>query len=318
MTLTDQKQLKHLLDIVPKGKKVAIIHNFNNLHTIENVENFIEKDIYGGFHIITSKPLEKKEKKKRFFATENPNIFHCVLANKFSESGKFYNEATLEFLRNTIKNMTDLKKLIIEEELIKYLNINKEIYCKNYENLKFEVTKEKDEKKNILLIKNMNDEQIILNKLTFNPLILVNRGKLGNLLYCLYCSKMNFYIKIMAPEILLENYKESEIILKDIEGEEDYRIFQIKIFFKKTLKEFFDLKQSNDEINKIESETETEEILNILSNFNPYTKIIETFTSEIYYDNVVDLNLSDKSEEINNGILEIKIPKIDFEKNIIF
>ena len=105
MSFHDQKLLFHILDLVKTKEKntkkenklgtktfVVVLHNFLNLTTIDSVEDYIKSDIINGRDKITEKPIVSlKEPLKRQFITENPNVIHLVIANKFSEAGKFYN-----------------------------------------------------------------------------------------------------------------------------------------------------------------------------------------------------------------------------------
>ena len=129
LTLSDQKNLRHLLNLIPKSKEVAIIHNFYNLSTQSIIEEYISNDIINGsFDNIIEKKLNEKLEKQRFFVTSNQNVYHLILANKFSEAGNFYNFETLNYLRNKIKNLTIMKEFNIEKNLIEFLNENKKNY----------------------------------------------------------------------------------------------------------------------------------------------------------------------------------------------
>ena len=306
MTLTDQKQLKHLLDIIPDTKKVCIVHNFNHINSINDIENYIKRDIYGGFQRINSKILNANEPKKRFFVTENVNVFHCILANKGSEAGNFYNESTFEFLRETIKNLLNIKLINIENELISYLNQNKEIYCKNFEKLNFELIEDKNNDK--FLIKNNSEEKIELKNLTFNPLLLLNQKT--SLSHFIYSSKTHLFLRIMIPGIDESNVKQISISLKDIENEEEFRIIHIKIDLHENLKNYF----RNLHL-KICKDLDCKEIT---SQFNNSTKNLEFFTCEIPFHLTNSLNLENKQIKFNNGILEIDIPNLDILKSINF
>ena len=133
LSFPEQKLLEHLIEISPEGKKIIVVHNYFNLNNIEDVENAIKNDIMNSQFAIVERQIEKKKKEdlyyKRFFIhEENNNIFHTVIANKFSEAGKFYNESSFNFLRSTIKNLLEIKKINLEEEFIKFL----EKYKHNY------------------------------------------------------------------------------------------------------------------------------------------------------------------------------------------
>ena len=100
-----------------------------NLESIERVETYIKSDIFQSFSKIEPKEIEPMNRndqffnyKKRIFVTQNnSNLSHCVICKKFSEAGNHYNNSTLTFLRETIKNSLQMKKLNLEEELYSFI-----------------------------------------------------------------------------------------------------------------------------------------------------------------------------------------------------
>ena len=55
ISFPDQKLIQHLTNLIPKNKIVGIIHNFQNLNSVESVESYIVTDILQG-----NSNLEKK------------------------------------------------------------------------------------------------------------------------------------------------------------------------------------------------------------------------------------------------------------------
>ena len=300
LTLSEQKQLKYLLDIIPSNKKVAIIHNFKDIHSIKTLEQFIEKDIYRGFQKVYDKKIDEKT---RFFITENANIFHCVLANKYGEAGKLINDKTFHFLRETIKNITVFKVMKIENELFDYLNLNKENYYVNSENLNFKMNN--NNKKNIIISK---DENIQLKSLYFNPFDLQKKPEYNKIdfIHCVYDSENFYFIKIFLPGITSENILKQDYKLKDIENNDKNQILEINILLKISLKDFLkkglNINENFDE--EYSNNFNNNKILNVLS------KIIPFLTTN-------SLDLENTLSQLSNGILSISIPKFSL-KNLNF
>ena len=305
MTLTDQKQLKHLIDIIPETKQIAIVHNFININSIDNLENYINKDIYGGFHKINARSLTNKYPKKRFFVTENPNIFHCILGNKFSEAGEFYNEETLKFLRERIRNLSVIRSTRIENEITDFLNEQKQFYFANSHKLNFKIIKiDKD----CFIIKNSTENSIELNNLNFNPLLLVNGSQNLMISYCMHDSSDNFLLKISIPGITNENIENYDLFLKKIDDEENFKILHFRLKLKKKLSDYF-------------QELENYNFKEILLQFEfASTNVIDFYTREISVDITDCFDMSSFSVKKYNGtFFDIIIPKINFmSKSIVF
>ena len=52
------------------------------------------------------------------------------LANKYSEAGRIFNNATLNFLREKIRTCNVLESNILEDDFFNYIQTNKEFYYK--------------------------------------------------------------------------------------------------------------------------------------------------------------------------------------------
>ena len=141
MSYSDQKLLFHILETVELKDKqrkdnrktfVIILHNFFNLNTREIVEHYIDKDILRGFHTVTEKFLDNKYE-NRIFLTENSNVVHAIMANKYSEAGKFYNSSTLLFIKEHITNIVFKANIDLVQAFYCHLNNNIFDYYKDFE-----------------------------------------------------------------------------------------------------------------------------------------------------------------------------------------
>ena len=161
MSFPEQKLLKHIKSLMAKfnrqnkievQKEVTIIHNYVTLSTVEAVQNYIKTDIENGNLKLNVKErfLSKESEQsfgKVYVDAENNNFYHCVLANKYSEAGKAYNDNTLEFIKSKIKYMSISKQFDIEKSFLKFLNTEdiKKSYFIDYKNIEYiekEISKE--------------------------------------------------------------------------------------------------------------------------------------------------------------------------------
>ena len=89
-----------------KDKKLFIVHNYQNLCKIKDVENKIEKDIIESFqiqelkyaHLQPDSPFDSK----CFIDEENNQVIHVVLAKEHSEAGESFNPILKSILMNSI------------------------------------------------------------------------------------------------------------------------------------------------------------------------------------------------------------------------
>ena len=128
-------------------KRIFIIHNLKNLEKREYVDNYI-KDILklsltfklkeNNMIIFEDIPEEEKEKSNHIYYTEESNdndddqmqqdIVHLIMAKDKTEAGDYYNESTINYIKNQIVTFVGIKKFPIEEKVKEFLfQISKDI-----------------------------------------------------------------------------------------------------------------------------------------------------------------------------------------------
>ena len=228
MSLPDQKILKHLLDLIPSSKEVVIIHNYYSLYSESAVEDYIKKDIYNGyFDYINEKQFNKLNKKHRMFLTSRQNIYHVVIANKFSKAGEVYNEVVFDFLRKKIQTLTIKSEINIEKKLFNFLNENIEKYIKGGEKNKI-LYEEKLLGSKIQIqndLKNMNLQNAVLNSLGF---VEFSNKKFNDLFYEILYNDKEFLMNIHLLGIFENKVESINCELFDVENNEG-QIIHIKI-----------------------------------------------------------------------------------------
>ena len=140
MSFIDQKFMNHIISLISNEKVVIFVHNFSKISTLVDIEKVIECDIRNNeFNLIERQIAKSKlnEPKHSIFIHEkNPNIRHCILANKYSDAGEFYNPITLNYLRETI-NCTLISNFIeLEKTFLNFLEKNKFLYYHDNLNIK--------------------------------------------------------------------------------------------------------------------------------------------------------------------------------------
>ena len=154
LTNDDQKLINRIKLMYGKKKVIFIIHNLMFIETIENVEKIIEDTILKSItfnNLFKTKIIgENDEKQNQYYyqesINEKTNIVHLIMARKGSEAGNYYNNSTIQFLRNQIKSFTKVKSFDIIETFKSYLSIASGIYMEKpieIENIKYEEKEKK-------------------------------------------------------------------------------------------------------------------------------------------------------------------------------
>ena len=128
-------------------KRIFIIHNLKNLEQREHVEEYIRDDLKlsltfelkeNNMIIFEDIPEEEKEKSNHIYYTEESNdndddqmqqdIVHLIMAKDKTEAGYYYNESTINYIKNQIVTFVGIKKFPIEEKVKEFLfQISKDI-----------------------------------------------------------------------------------------------------------------------------------------------------------------------------------------------
>ena len=127
-----------------KNQKIFIIHNLQNFVEKYQVEDYINEVLLKSatfqiskkekisFNTKEEESKEEKNKEKIIFYTENFQgiiIFHFIMANDYSPAGKFYNENTINFIRQTCSVSENRKGMdIINKTKENFVKFSKEVF----------------------------------------------------------------------------------------------------------------------------------------------------------------------------------------------
>lgn len=130
ISLYDQKIIERISSKYKAKKTIIIIHNFNNLYSIEDVEKQIQKDIFNIFEIVerTIPETDIHEYIEINNDKAKQNIIHLVLGVDWCESGMKYNEKSIGYLQNILDTRVEKKQFDLIEELKKYMEENYSFY----------------------------------------------------------------------------------------------------------------------------------------------------------------------------------------------
>ena len=198
ITLSAQELIYNIKYEVKKGKvydKILIIHNLQNLYTLEDINNYIDntlrKSVYNNLYkrkfIDLDNEINQKNKFYYFIENttinkENKEIIHLIMGNNNKNSKCIeLNKCTLKYIRDSIaevnvnneksKNMIEIIKRYVQDEWI----INKNIINEEFKNIGHIFCKEYMDKsipnggkgENFLSINTLNYTYYIENKKSF-------------------------------------------------------------------------------------------------------------------------------------------------------
>jgi len=104
-------------------KRIIIVHNLLETRDLEDVEKIIKEDIIETFG--TQKRIVEFSSGQRhcvYLEEGSPKIEHVVMAHEGSEAGDYYNENTINYIKQVIKTFPYCEKLDLVDAFYKYLN----------------------------------------------------------------------------------------------------------------------------------------------------------------------------------------------------
>ena len=154
LTNDDQKLINRIKLMYGNKKNLFIIHNLMFIETIKNVKKIIEDTILKSITFNNLSKIniigENDEQQNQYYyqelMNEKTNIVHLFMAREGSEAGNYYNNSTIQFLRNQIKSFTKVKSFDIIETFKSYLSIASGTYMEKpieIENIKYEEKEKK-------------------------------------------------------------------------------------------------------------------------------------------------------------------------------
>jgi len=137
LTYSEQKLLTKIQKILKqkKGfKKLFIIHNLQNFVKVKQIEDYLEEYLKHSatFSIKetnftrTDKSIPDLEKNSKYFVEtfkkDNENdtsiqVYHLIMGNEFDESGKFYNDFAINYLKEHLNSFTNIKSFPVIEKI---------------------------------------------------------------------------------------------------------------------------------------------------------------------------------------------------------
>ena len=130
LTQHDQKIIERIKSLYSETKNIIVVHNFFKLELKEHVLQRSTFEIKGAFSVtemkipMTGVPfyVEKSEKKT------NNNIIHVILGKEGSESGNYFNEATLKHISKAVDVDVQINRFNLLEKLNNYWKEKHAIY----------------------------------------------------------------------------------------------------------------------------------------------------------------------------------------------
>ncbi|EAR93117.3 hypothetical protein TTHERM_00449670 (macronuclear) [Tetrahymena thermophila SB210] len=165
LTQDDQKLIHTISQLLAgegKKKEVYIVHNLKETHTVNNIQNYIEK-------LQLLYPL--REQRINTYEAENQNntvyidcinqdFNHLIMAYSNSQAGSYYNQFTLHYLQQRIAMCQDVTNFNTVNKLQDYFNQN----LQNFVFLKKANGQELLEKEKSFLEYDENNQAIVLQK----------------------------------------------------------------------------------------------------------------------------------------------------------
>lgn len=152
LTLSNQKFINRIIKNYTY-KTIFIIHNLKTFIEKDQVENYINKTLLQSltFHLEKDEYFNiesdnEKSKENQFFFKQKLKkneriIVHLIIANKESEAGGYYNQSTINYLKNQLSQVKEKKSFDILKNIEEFLiSFSEEIFSKKLEKsaLKFE------------------------------------------------------------------------------------------------------------------------------------------------------------------------------------
>lgn len=157
LTFSEQKSLIKIQKILINQKchkKMFVIHNLQNYYNIQEVKEYIENVLLclNGINLKERKNIntvidEKNGQKNSIFYEQEfedinkaYSIIHLIMANEFSEAGKYYNGFVIEFLKQNLNQFTNLNSFSLKEKIIEsFIDFSKIILKKPADKSQFKV-----------------------------------------------------------------------------------------------------------------------------------------------------------------------------------
>ena len=219
LTYSEQKMINRIKRELWNQKVIFIIHNLMFLGNMEQVKDFIKDNVLTSItfgELIKNTYINEKEDKsindiyyteKYEYNNKKIQIVHLFMAQEESEAGKYYNESTINYLRNQLIACTKSKKYDVIERFKSYLALSSGRYME--EEIKQESIEYKEDERKFII---KQDKPIKLKKCFIDEI-----------------GTPNFFGNVIEPNFDCQ-IKENKIIIRiEIPGEKQPSDFKPKI-----------------------------------------------------------------------------------------
>ena len=229
LTFSEQQLLVKIKN--KQNKRIFVVHNLYNFETVGQVKDYIDNTLLKSltFKITPQKyvnfPNENLKNKNEYYyheEFEKQSIEHLILGKEGSESGDYYNQTTLDFLRNNVTANTKVKKAPIIENVRKHLiSMSSSIFENKIpkENIKYEDHKFfVDEFKEPIILKKIETDSLGISSFY---------GKAFTPNYNFYV--VNSYNEIQTDLEKIKKFSSKEVnSISDLEGKTIY-VLQVEL-----------------------------------------------------------------------------------------
>ena len=255
LTRTEQKLITRIKNLSIRNEKnkirsIIIVHNLSQYHKIAEVNKHIEQYLNRSatFKLKERKFIgEGKFDKRNYFVedsdeSEEIQIFHYIMAKEGTEAGNYFNDFTMELIKNQFNNFNKRREINIPDEIINlFSELSTEILGEKMECYKSEkdsnviklLEKENKKKNKIIIIKQAyidQDGNYLKNKDKFEPKYSLHYYKEKNEEEDEYENYLLLRLEIPGNVIRLtarstnpKNDKYNGIFIKGIKKEDDFK-----------------------------------------------------------------------------------------------
>lgn len=132
LTFDDQKLVNKIKSKFKahSTKKIIVVHNLYHSHHILDVQAKIKNSILTSFPLVENEFLNKeKSKNDIYYVDKSKNMVpHVILAKQYSEAGDYYNEPTINYIKDNLNSNDNAKSVDIIQAFHGYI----QNHCNDY------------------------------------------------------------------------------------------------------------------------------------------------------------------------------------------
>ncbi|EAS04994.1 hypothetical protein TTHERM_00836660 (macronuclear) [Tetrahymena thermophila SB210] len=126
LSIEDQKLISSIIDR-KLSCQIIVVHNYKEIKEIKHVQDHIEHSLMYQFPLAIHSPdlklkTNKEHNKIAYIDRRYKNVVHIIFANNKSEAGDYFNQFSLEYIRQKIQLHSRNKSFCISERFTKFLN----------------------------------------------------------------------------------------------------------------------------------------------------------------------------------------------------